>query len=312
MINLKILGCLLIPILLCSCAPNQEETAIKGHLFVLVSESVAPVLGHEVGRFMSLYQARGADVAYAVVRSRDANVRFVNDSIRCIITTIPLTANEKDRVKKTTDHFVEIVLAYDGVIAVVQNRNSCKDLSLKQIREILSGRITKWEQLGNSGSLRGTIRLILEDSSDVLTYLSQRLLDGGESKANFRQTHSSEETLEEISKEPRALGFVALNTSDTLNTKLRIVPLAADSILADTTFRPPAESIGTAYTPHPAHIYLNYYPMKRAVYVYSKTTPGDFATGFTAFLASPEGQKIFLENGLVPGTQKIILKRPGQ
>jgi hypothetical protein len=50
--------------------------------------------------------------------------------------------------------------------------------------------------------------------------------------------------------------------------------------------------------------------MKRAIYVYSRTTPGDFATGFASFLASPAGQKIFLEEGLVPGAQKIVLKRP--
>jgi phosphate transport system substrate-binding protein len=303
-------GCLAFVVLLCSCGPNQEETATKGHLRVLVSESVAPVFGQEVKRFLTLYQAHGADVTYSVVTSKNANERFVTDSLRCIVTTLPLTADEKDRIKKNTDYFVEIVLAYDGVVAVVQNKNSLKELSLQEIRDILLGTITRWEQIHRSASVHGKIRLILEDSSDVSTYLSSRLLNGAGIKADFRRTQSSDQTLEEISGEPGALGFVGLNWMGDSNAILKILPLAADSILADTAFKPPPESIGNAYSPHPAHLYLNYYPMKRAVYVYSKTTAGDFATGFTSFLASPEGQKIFLEEGLVPGTQKIVLKRP--
>jgi len=299
-------------LLISSCEQNQEETATKGHLRVLVAESVAPVLGQEVNRFMSLYQAHGADVSYAVVQSENANFRFVNDTARSIITTIPLTADEKNRVKKTTDNLVELVLAYDGVVAVVHNRNPHKKLSLEQVRDILMGKITTWEQLGRHESARGKIRLILEDSSDVSTFLSRRLLDGKGIKAAFRRTQSSDQTLQEISKDSHSLGFVGLNWTDSVSGRLKILTLAADSTNADTTFKPPPESIGNAYSPHPAHIFLNYYPMKRAIYVYSRTTPGDFATGFTSFLASPAGQKIFLEGGLVPGTQKIVLKRPEQ
>ena len=304
-------SCFAFIVLLCSCGPKQDETATKGHLRVLVSESVAPVFEQEVRKFLSLYQAHGADVTYTVVTSRIANDRFVNDSLRCIVTAFPLTVAEKDRIKKTTDYFVEIVLAYDGVVAVVQSHNSLKELSLQQIRNILLGKITRWEQIDRSATVHGKIRLVLEDSSDVSTYLSSRLLNGAEIKADFQPTQSSDQTLQGIFSEPRALGFVALNWMAKPNAKLKILPLAADSILADTAFKPPPESIGNAYSPHPAHIYLNYYPMKRAVYVYSKTTAGDFATGFTSFLASPEGQKIFLEEGMVPGTQKIVLKRPG-
>jgi phosphate transport system substrate-binding protein len=299
-------------LLISSCEQKQEETATKGHLRVLVAESVAPVLEKEVNRFMSLYKAHGADVSYVVVQSENANFRFINDTARSIVTTIPLTADEKNQVKKTTDNLVEIVLAYDGVVAVVHNKNPRNELSLKHVRDILTGKISRWEQIGHKQSVSGKIRLILEDSSDVSTYLSRRLLDGKGINAAFRRTQSSNQTLQEVSKDPLSLGFVGLNWTDSAGGRLKILTLAADSADADTTFKPTPESIGNAYSPHPAHIYLNFYPLKRAIYVYSRTTPGDFATGFTSFLGSPAGQKIFLEEGLVPGTQTIVLKRPGQ
>jgi phosphate transport system substrate-binding protein len=295
-----------------SCRPNDEETATKGHLRVLVAESVAPVLVQEVNKFLSLYQAHGADVKYTIVQSREANARFVNDTARVIITTIPLTSEEKDRVRKTTDNLVEIKLAYDGIVAIVQKRNPREDLTLEQIRNVLNGRVTTWEQLGRGRLGRGRIHLFLEDSSDVSKYLSGRILGGNSIKATFHRVSSSSQTVEDVSKDRYALGFVGLNWVDSVDGKIKVLSLAADSAVADTTFRPPRESIGNAYTPHPAHIYLNYYPMKRAIYVYSRTTPGDFATGFTSFLASPAGQRLFLNAGLVPGTQQIVLKRPGQ
>ncbi len=54
-----------------SCSPNREETTTRGHLRVLVAESVAPVLIPEVTEFMRLYKANGADLSYAIVRSKE-------------------------------------------------------------------------------------------------------------------------------------------------------------------------------------------------------------------------------------------------
>lgn len=295
-----------------SCGPSQDETATKGHLRVLVAESVAPVLVQEVNKFMDVYLSHGAHVTYTVMQSREANLHFLNDTARTIITTIRLTHDEKDRVKKTTDNLVEIALAYDGVVAIVQSKNPHKDLTLEQVRNILNGRVTRWDQLSNSGSGNGTIHLVLEDSSDISIYLSGRVLEDRAIKTSFRRTVSSAQTVQEVSRDRFALGFVGLNWVDSADGKVKVLSLAADSSMADTTYRPPPESVGNAYSPHPAYIYLNYYPMKRAIYVYSRTTTGDFATGFTSFLASPAGQKIFLGEGFVPGTQQIVLKPPGQ
>jgi hypothetical protein len=111
-----------------------------------------------------------------------------------------------------------------------------------------------------------------------------------------------------VARDRFSLGFVSSCWVDSVKGGTKILALAADSTLADTTFKPPQESVGKYYGPHPAYLYLNYYPMKRAVYLYARTTRGDFATGFASFVASSAGQKIFLQKGLVPGTQKIVLK----
>jgi len=182
-------------------------------------------------------------------------------------------------------------------------------MTVRQIQDVLNGRVATWNELGRPRR-DGRIHVMLEDSSDVSMYLSRRLLGGKEISARFRHTSSSRQTLQEVADDSLSLGFVGLNWFDSAGTRIKILALAADSSVADTSFKPPPESIGHAYSPHPAHLYLNYYPLKRAIFVYARTTPGDFATGFASYLASPAGQRIFLNEGLVPGTQKIVLKSP--
>jgi phosphate transport system substrate-binding protein len=294
--------------LLTSCARNNEETTTKGHLNVLIAESVAPVLVPEINAFTSLYRANGADITFNIFSSEKVNRRFVLDSTRMIVTSKRLTPEEQQSVKKTTENLVEIVLAYDGILAVVHRNNTCKQMAESQIRDILEGKITTWNKLDRKKVPGGTINLILQDSSDVTWYLSQHLLRGNEVRAHHHKTHSPLETLEDVTRDPQSLAFVDLSWLDSARTPVKVLALATDTSLVDTLFKPDPESIGKYFAPHPAHIYLNNYPLKRAIYGYARTTPADLPTGFVSFLASPPGQRIFLDKGLVPGTQKIRLK----
>ncbi|HTP13572.1 MAG TPA: substrate-binding domain-containing protein [Bacteroidota bacterium] len=291
-----------------SCSRNNEETTTTGHLHVLVSESVAPVMIPQVAEFMNLYKERGADVAYTIVRSEAGNRKFIDDTARLIITTIPLTEAQKAVVNKTTDQLVEITVAYQGIAAIVSLQNKVEELSLGQVRDILAGSLTRWGQLHRARVPQGDIHIVLEDSSDVAEYLVHRLTGGSGIRASLRRTHTPLEVVTAVAKDRLAIGFVESCWVDSVKEGTNVLALSADSTLADTTFKPPAESVGKYYDPHPAYLYLNYYPMKRAVYLYARTSTGDFATGFASFVASSAGQKIFLQKGLLPGTQKIVLK----
>jgi phosphate transport system substrate-binding protein len=294
---------------LIACSPEKkDESTTRGNLKLLIGESVAPPIVAEVDEFLRLYHEGGAKITYSVVSSERANSLFVLDSVRTIITAIPLVEKDRKTVKDLPKDFVEIVLAYDGVVAVVHATNPRTQMTLEQIRDILKGAITKWEQLGGTKKIRGKIRLVLEDSSDATSYLSRRLLNGNDIQAGLRRTSSSLQTLQYVAKDPLSLGFVGLSWVDSAKTGAKILELAANPATVDTQYVPTMESIGNFYRPHPAHLYRNYYPMKRAIYVYSRSARGNLATGFTTFLATLEGQQIFLQKNLLPATQKIRLK----
>jgi hypothetical protein len=97
---------------------------------------------------------------------------------------------------------------------------------------------------------------------------------------------------------------------DSARVPAKVLKVAETREIQDTTFRLPSERIGKFCTPHPANIYRNFYPLKRAIYAYTYGPVASFASGFGTFVANKEGQRIFLEKNIVPGTQPIRLKEP--
>ena len=293
--------------LVLGCNTEEKETTTKGRLHVFIPESIAPVMVDEVHEFLNLYQANGADITDTIVSAETAARHFVQDTGRIVFLPRPLTQAEKEQVKNTSADLNELIVAYDGIVAIVHARNKVVKMTTTEIQRILSGTLTRWEQLANSRPMKGIIKIYCHDSSDVTEYFKQRLLNQTAISANFMRTSSDIQTIRSVEKDPLAIGFASLGWIDSAKSDAIVLNLARTSEDTDTTFAAPAETIGNFFSPHPANIYRNYYPLKRAIYMYTRGRI-DLAAGFGTYVATPEGQKLFLKFGLLPGTQKIKLR----
>jgi ABC-type phosphate transport system substrate-binding protein len=287
------------------CSTEEKETTTKGKLHIFIPESIAPVMIDEVNEFLNLYQANGAHITDTIVSTEIVARCFVRDTARIAFLPRPLTQAEKEQIKIISTNLNELIVAYDAIVAVVHPRNKIVEMTTTEIQKILSGTMTQWEQL--TKPMKGTINIYCQDSSDVTEYLKQRLLKQTGISAKLTRTSSDIQTLQSIEKDPLGLGFVALAWIDSAKSTAKILNLGRTSEDTDTTFATPAETIGNFFSPHPANIYRNYYPLKRAIYMYTKGQV-NLATGFGTYVATSEGQKFFLKRGLLPGTQKIKLR----
>ena len=295
---------------LCSCQPEPTESPTKGSLLLTVPESIAPVMRAEVEEFMRLYAKNGADVRFEVASTELAASRFVLDTARLVFLTRRLTEAEQGLVRRTAGDLIEVAVARDGIVAVVHVRNSIDRITLSELRGILEGSVRRWERLSSHRTMGGAITVYMQDSSDVSTYLRQRLFNGGPMNGRMKRTASSLATLRDVVKDPMAIGFVGLDWLDSAKVPAKVLEVSQRSEEADTSAHSPVESFGRFYSPHPAHLYRSYYPLKRSIYMYSKSARGDIASGFGTFVANKEGQRLFLARNIVPGTQPIRLK-PG-
>lgn len=69
----------------------------------------------------------------------------------------------------------EFVIALDGLAVMVHRDNPVRALSMVQLRDVLSGRITDWRELGG---LPGPIRVFTPTRGGELEFLNERVMEG--------------------------------------------------------------------------------------------------------------------------------------
>jgi len=292
-----------------SCSPNDhEETTTKGNLHLYLTESTSLPMMDEAEAFLDLYKEAGANISYSTVAEKTAVQQFIEDTSRVLVLTRPLSSTEKETIQRIHGDLTETIIAYDGIIAVVHPKNSVAQLTTTEIKNILTGTVTRWNNLPNGKNAGGEIHVYLQDSSEISQYLIQRL--HMPLTAKYRQTSSEIQTLTSVLRDPLAIGFVTPAWLDSTKAAVKVLELGKTKDDTDTSAVAQDKTEGIYFSPHPAYIYRNDYPFKRSFYMYTYTV-GDLAQGYSAFVASAQGQKIFLQRGILPGTQKIHLRLPG-
>ena len=142
-ITVASLACL---VLLVSCTKERSETSTRGNLHVLIAESTVPVAVDQVKEFLSLHASDGAQIGHEVVSSEQAIGRLGRDSIRFAFTTRPMSAAERQRLPQTEGFDLsEVLIAYDAIAVVVNEKNLVSKMTTTELTKILSGEINRWE-----------------------------------------------------------------------------------------------------------------------------------------------------------------------
>lgn len=303
------IACVLLIAILIGCKPDESETTTRGRLHIDIPESIAPVIMSEVDAFLGLYRQNGAEMSWTIVPSEVAVRHFVYDSARIAFVVRPLSPLEKDLARKVTGELNDTVIAYDAIVAIVHPKNPVSQMTTTDIQKILQDKIRSWKQISSSEHLTEGIRFYYQDSSDIGDFLSQRLLRQKKVAGKFVRTTSNLETLQAVAGDPQGLGLVALGWIDSAKSSVKVLKLGRTIEDTDTTYAPPRNAIGLFFSPAPANIFLNYYPLKRPMYMYTRTRL-DLAAGFATYIATIEGQNIILKCKLLPGTQHIKISTP--
>lgn len=305
-LNVLSIVCILV---LAGCGPEKTETATRGKLRILVAESVLPPMTDEVKEFLNLHAVDGAAITFETVSSEEAIQRLGRDSVRLIVTTRPMTAAERQRLPPIEHHELsEVLIAYDGLAVIVNEKNPVAKITTTELAGILGGDITRWEQLSRADDAKGKFELVLQDSSDVTSFVEGRILHGRLMRKDVSFTNSSLATLQSVAARPSAIGLVGITWVDSAHTSVKVLDIKETRSAADTSVHVASGSTVNFYSPHPANVYRSYYPLKRSIYAYWYAVPGSLASGFGGYISHADGQRLLLKRNVVPGTQPIRLK----
>jgi phosphate transport system substrate-binding protein len=168
-----------------------------------------------------------------------------------------------------------IIVARDGIAVVVNNKNPINNLTMEQIRNIFSGKISNWKELG--GADHGITVVSREAGSGTRSSFEKIVKDVTLTKDAIIQD-SNGTIRETVAMDENAVGYLSHGL---LNEKIKAVTVH-----------------GTACTTE--DVVAGRYPIVRPVYLLTKGEPNGACKAFIDYICSAEGQKTIKESGLIP------------
>ncbi len=232
---------------------------------------------------------------------------------RLAVVSHELTREQIDFLKDKK-HFAKTKkIAVDAVAVIVNPDNPVENLSVKDLDENLTGKITEWNDI--YPSKLGKIQVVFDHSgSSVVKYMADSVLKGKPFADNVYSAGAMKAVFETVKERKNAIGLVGVSwisadlKSADLTAEERVKTLEADDTTA-TTFTDEVKVLGInrnnstiAYKPYQAYIFDGNYPLYRSIYMINTGASGSLANGFFAFVTSFRGQKLMMSTGVLPAT----------
>ena len=192
-------------LLLTGCGQNNDPqpSGLTGSVATDGSTSMQKVINTLGEAFMN--ENKGITFTYNPTGS-GSGIKAVQES-RCDIglSSRALKAEEKEAGLKET------VLAYDGIAIIVNPENPVSDLTMEQIADIYTGKITNWKDLGGADE---AIVVLGREAGSGTRGAFEELLDVADQCAYAQELDSTGGVLAKVASTPGSIGYVSLDVVD--------------------------------------------------------------------------------------------------
>jgi len=182
----------------------------------------------------------------------------------------------------------EIKVDLDGLAVVVNTANPVSRLTLAQLADIFTGRITNWKEVG--GRDKKIVLLSREVNSGTHVYFKEHVLrkNDPDSKEEFAagalMLSSSQAIADEIAENPDAIGYYGMGY---ISGKQKALYIAKDE---KSEYEAPTID----------NVISGRYPVSRPLFLYTNGNPEGLVKKFVDFALSKEGQDIVVATDFVP------------
>lgn len=200
--------------------------------------------------------------------------------------------NIKDKeialAKQNGIHPYEIKVALDGLVVVVNPKNPVDKLTIEQLAQIFTGKITDWKEVG--GFNQKIVILSREVNSGTYVYFKEHVLrkNNPDSQEEFAPRAlllpSSQAIADEVAGNPAAIGYYGMGY---ISQRQKPIAIANDE---------KSEYI----VPIIENVVNGAYPISRPLFLYTNGSPEGLIKRFIDFALSPQGQQIVLQTDFVP------------
>lgn len=194
----------------------------------------------------------------------------------------PMKPSEREKLKQRYNSLgVEVKVAKDGLSVYLNEKNPVKELSLQQLKDIYTGKITNWKDVGGKDA-----KIIVygrENSSGTYVYFKDNVLGGADYTATMQSLPGTAAVVNAVVKDVNAIGYGGA---------------AYAKGIKDAAVK--KDNNSKAYLPTQENIKSGDYPIARFLYLYLRNKPTGEIKTYIDWILSPEGQKIVTEVGYFP------------
>lgn len=256
----------------CSNDENTADTQTGGSLVTISgSTSVGPL-----AEKLAMKYAEENDVKIEInqIGSSAGIANAING-----VSQIGMASRDLKQEEKDSD-LQELIIAYDGIVVVTHPSNPIKNLTMEQVKQIFTGEVTNWKDLG--GEDMEIVVVSREDGSgsrdafqEIVGYESGQLIKNAivaSGNGNIKTT---------VAMNKHAIGFISFEYIDESVSAMAIngVEAKAENVLA------------------------GQYELSRPFLFVHKENVPEAAKQFMTFILTPEGQKVVESAGAIPITK---------
>jgi phosphate transport system substrate-binding protein len=280
---------LLVFVLTTSCGPDSSETASVSSTAYIENKGSDTIVNLALA-WAEKYQDEHPEVRISVTGGGSGTgiASLVNGTVDIANASRQIKQEEIDQAKANGVDPVEHVIARDAIAVIVNPENPVSELTLKQISDIYSGKISNWQEVG--GEDRPIVRLSRETNSGTHVYFLETVLRLGRSKdktlfsMDTLLLPSSEGIVAEVRQNPNAIGYDGLGY---VPKDLKMIAIAKEA--------------GGAYVlPSIPTVNDKSYPIARDLYMYTNGEPTGAVKQYLDWIMSEAAQQIVADLGFVP------------
>lgn len=303
-----------------SCTPVKRGEYADGSATMYCDDGFRHILQEEIEVFE--YQYPNSAIIPFYVDEQTAMDSLLENKTQLVVTTHELT---QDQIKYIKDKYRRVVrqscIAVDAVALIVNKDNPVNTLTLSDIKEIISGKISKWNQLAVPDE--SNIRLVFDNQgSSTVSYMREKFLgENGKVSDNpnaFAQKDNAE-VFDIVKNDKNAIGIISVSWLGADLSEAKNVPVEKrmadyavenDTIATNLTTEVKILKVANpveendystvAYMPYQAYINSGEYPLYRKVYMISTATGSSVLNSFYQFSKGFIGQKIISKTGILP------------
>lgn len=257
---------------LMGAAVQQSTLTIKGSDTMVIL----------VQRWTELYPTKNISFQVTGGGSGTGIAALINGTTDICASSRPMKPAEIAQMKEKFGRVpVEIRVARDGISIYVHKDNSISKITLRQLKEIFSGKIKNWKQLG--GADHSIILYSRENNSGTYEFFKEHVL----SKKDFAPT------AQHMPGTSAVVGAVAMDRwgigygGAAYTVGVKEVPVALDEN-------------NTYYFPKEENILSGKYPISRFLFFYIKDKPQGQMKEFIDWVIGKGGQKVVNDVGYFP------------